>query len=86
MSVLVDEICKDIKKNPEKWKPNNNHNGLEKDNVEIFGYGNTKLFSIININVNGKITYSSYTDKWKLESTVIWWYKNCTLSAYKKEN
>lgn len=83
MSVLVKEICEDIKKNPEKWKPNDIHNGIERDNVEIYGYGNTKLLSCIHIRVNGRDTYASYMDKWNLESVVLWWYKNCNLEAYK---
>lgn len=80
MSVFVDEIIKDLKENPTTFKDYYGE-GVQKDNVKISGYGNTRLLSITNININGKDIPTTYTDNWNLEAAIKNWYKTVSLNV-----
>ena len=78
MSKYIDEIIKDIKANPETYKDYAGR-GLEKGNISISGFGNTKLLSIIHVYIKSKDMPTSYIDLWRLETVIKWWYRNCNL-------
>ncbi|BFM16241.1 hypothetical protein R50073_24240 [Maricurvus nonylphenolicus] len=84
MSKFAAEIRDSIYAEPEKWNPTRNsyrHNGIEKDGVKVFDYGNTKLLSVISVEVKGSDVKTTYRDRWSLEKAVLWWYKNCDVKA-----
>ena len=80
MSQFVDEIIKSIKENPTEWKDYRGY-GLEKGNIIIFGYGNTKLLSICHVKINDKVMPTTYIDCWNLEGAVGNWYKTVKLNT-----
>jgi hypothetical protein len=86
MSKFVDEIVESINTDPRSWAPHHGmysrrNDGLKKGGLEIEGYGNSKLLSIIHLNVGGIRTTLTYSDKRRLESAVSWWYETAPLSA-----
>lgn len=79
MSKYVDEILKDLKDNPETFKDYEGQ-GVEKGNIIICLYGNTRVVSIIDVYINGKNMPTSYIDLWRLETAIKYWYRNISLS------
>lgn len=85
---LVEQILKDVKENPETWEPQASYakiwwNGIKKDNVVIRGFGNTRVFSVIEVYINGvEIEGVSYLNRWRLEAAVLWWYSKVPLEAF----
>jgi hypothetical protein len=80
MSTFVNEIIKDLKENPQTFKDYNGY-GVQKDNVIVYNYGNTRVLSIVRVSVNGKDIPTSYMDKWRLEVVIKNWYKTVPLSV-----
>lgn len=83
MSKYVDEIIKDIRDNPNSWKrldTGNCYDGIQKGNIKLTQYGNTRLLSIINVEIDNVRQRKTYLDSWRLESAVTWWYKNIGLN------
>lgn len=78
------ELNKDIRKNPNSWKPVKSKlgyswNGIKKGNVHIYNYGNAPNLglSILTIEVDGTpLRDVGYLPKRKLDLTIAWWYKN----------
>ena len=61
MSKYVNEILTDLKENPQTFKDYCGR-GVQKENVIIYNYGNTRVFSVISVSVNGKVIPTSYID------------------------
>jgi len=80
MSKFVNEIIKDLKENPQTFKDYQGF-GVQKDNVIVYNYGNTRFLSIISVSVNGKHIPTSYIDNWRLEVAIKNWYKTVPLSV-----
>ena len=80
MSKYVDEIIKDIKENPETFKDYKGF-GLEKGRVKLYGFGNTALLSVIDVEINDKVIPTSYIDLWRLEVIIKRWYRTMSLSV-----
>ena len=80
MSLYVDQIVKDIMENPYTFKDNEGQ-GLKKDNIEITGYGNGRVFSLIYLFINDKSMPITYIDCWRLESAIKLWYSQVPLSV-----
>ena len=78
MSKYVDEILEDLKNKPETFKDYNGF-GVQRDNLIISGYGNTRVLSCIRVHINDKWIPSSYIDGWRLEVAIKNWYKNSPL-------
>lgn len=78
MSKYVNELIKDLSDNPTSFKDYNG-SGVEKGNVIISSYGNTRMLSVINIRINGKRIPASYIDLWKMEVAISKWYKTVSL-------
>jgi len=78
MSVLVDEAIADIENNPETFfsASNTQFGGFENDIYRVYFGGNTKILSIINLDVNGVNITLSWWDKYRLERASLWWWKN----------
>lgn len=77
MSVVIDELVKDIRNNPSSYTPKMEaFHGLKKEGVEIKLCGNTCLLSICNVYINGEPFPTTYIDRWKVEKAVSWWYRN----------
>lgn len=76
MSKWVSEIIKDIKDNPNTWKPNKHH-GISKDNIVLTNFYNGALLSVCDIHVNGRDMYTSasYLDWYRLERAYQHWCK-----------
>ncbi len=83
MSKFVDEILQDIKDNPNTFTDIGG-NGIKKDNIEISGYGNTRVLSIIHVFINNKDIPKSWLDNWRLEVAVQQWYRTVSLDTLKK--
>lgn len=79
MSKFVNEIIEDIKKNPATFVDYKGY-GVKKGDLIISGYGNSKALSIINVWICDKTIPTTFMDKWRLESTIKWWYKNINLN------
>jgi len=82
-SNFVDELIDDIKNKPETYRDNGGW-GVKKDNVEIFGYGNMRLLSIITVKINEKLMPLSFLDRYHLEVAVGNWYKRIKLDILKR--
>lgn len=80
MSKFIDEIIADIKTNPDLWQDNEGW-GVKKDNIEIWGYGNTCVLSIVSVRINGKDMPTDYVGRFKLERTISNWYKTVSLKT-----
>jgi len=90
MSKPVNEVVADIYKNPETWAPETFHkngaggySGIKKDNIRIYGMGNTKILSIIHIHFNDSDFPTSYIDQYRLEKACLWWYEQAPKTAFK---
>lgn len=84
MSKFVDEIVKDIRENPRKWR-RYGERGLMAGEVVIDGLGNTKALSICDVLINGRDSYVALTwfDKYRIESACLWWMRNASLELMK---
>lgn len=80
MSSYINEIVNDIKVNPTQWKHYKGR-GLQKDNIIISGFGNSKLLSICMVEINGTQMPTTYIDCWKLEAIVGEWYRTVNLKT-----
>jgi hypothetical protein len=81
MSQFVNEILNSIYSDRNIWKKYANGTGIEKENIKIFNFGNTKLLSVVHVEIEHQDIPLTYTDKWKLEKAVGWWYKNVELET-----
>lgn len=82
MSKFVDEILEDIKTNKNSWAKNHSWEkgkGIRKKNIIIGFYGNSAIFSIIDVYIDNQSMPLTYLDRWRLEKAVTWWYKNIDL-------
>lgn len=90
MKVIVRDIIKDIKDNPNQWNPlksggENYYTGIQKGDIEISGMGNTKLLSVIRIHIDGSMLLEvAYFDNWRLEAAVLKWYKQAKINQLTK--
>jgi len=80
MSTYVNEILKDLKDNPDTFKDYKGI-GIEKGNIIVRGYGNTRSFSLIDVLINGKNIPTSYIDLWRLEGAIKNWYRTVSLEV-----
>lgn len=84
MSKFVDEIIRDIKKNPQSWEDVKG-SGLKKGGIELccccVGY---RFLSVCFVEINDEEIPTTYWDKWKIETAVTWWYKNIDLKFLSK--
>lgn len=80
MSKYVDEILKDLNDNPTSFKDYHGQ-GVEKGNIIISQYGNTRVLSVINVHINGKSMPTSYIDLWRLEVAIKKWYRTVSLKV-----
>ena len=74
MSKYVSELIKDIKDNPTSWVDYHGE-GIQKGDVIIYNYGNTRFLSVIRILIKEKDIPATYIDLWRLEVTIKNWYK-----------
>lgn len=80
MSKYVDEIIESLKTNPTHWKDYKGE-GVEKGNIIVKGYGNTRILSVTNVYINDKWMPTSYIDNWKLEVAIMNWYRTVKLET-----
>lgn len=80
MSQFVKEIIKDLTENPKTFSDYNGY-GVSKGRTRVYGYGNTRLLSIIRVEMNGKVIPTSYIDNWRLEVAIKNWYRTVPLSV-----
>ena len=85
MSKFIEEIIKDLKDNPETWRDVKG-GCIEKDEILISCFGNTRVLSVISVFINGQDIPTSYIDRWRLEVAVNNWYKTIPLDVLKKSN
>ena len=78
MTKVVRTIIKDIKDNPSTWKAEDRLRGIVKGNIVINGYGNTRVLSVVDLSIGDGVLKLSYTESWKLEAVIAWWYKTCS--------
>ena len=78
MSNYINQILKDIEHDPTSFRDYQGC-GIEKGNIVISQYGNTRLLSIIDVHINGKRIPTSYIDKWRLETAIKNWYETIPL-------
>ncbi|WP_064967865.1 hypothetical protein [Tenacibaculum ovolyticum] len=83
MSKYIDEIIADILSNPKSYKDYKSC-GITKGNIIIKGFGNPKILSVIDVNINGKDMPTTYFDRYKLEYAISIWYENIDLETLKK--
>ena len=80
MSKYVNELIEDIKTNPTSWRDFKGC-GIQKDNIIIYNYGNSKYLSVICVSINSEDMPTSYIDLWRLEVTIKNWYRNISLNT-----
>lgn len=80
MSRYVDMLVKSIKEFPDKWLMGSSIGTLHCGGLRIGGIGNTKLLSCCCLYSEGVEVITTYTDRYKIEAAVLWWYKNCSLT------
>lgn len=91
MSRYVTEIVNDVRANPDSWEYEHDLDGIHKDGISLYGHGNTKLMSISKILAkdHDSFDYShptmSYMDCYRVESALLWWFKNCNLDQIKNK-
>jgi hypothetical protein len=85
MSKYITEIIADVKQNPHTWHRTTEGRilgvGIRKDDISIYNYGNTMLFSVIDVEINGTRTVTTYIDRVRLERLVSWWFKSVSLKT-----
>ena len=73
-----------IRNNPEKWVRHAERygkcDGIQNGKVVIENIGNSRLLSVCSVVINGETMILTYSDRWKIESVTIWWYRQCTLA------
>jgi hypothetical protein len=79
MSKYVDEILKDLKENPETFRDYKGC-GVQKNEIVVAFYGNTRVLSIISVYIKGNDIPLSYMDKWRLEVSIKKWYATIGLN------
>lgn len=82
MSLFVDQLVKDLKENPLTFTITASQYGrtvITKGNLVIKGYGNPRLLSVIEVEVNYRLLPLTYCDCWKLEGAVKNWHKSIPL-------
>lgn len=85
MTKLVKEVVEDIRANPSSWTATNTLRGVMKGGIMVDNFGNTRMLSVIHLYINGEnFRAMTGTDKFKLESVVMWWYKQCPLEHIMK--
>lgn len=80
MSKFVKEIIEDLKYNPETFKDYKGQ-GVEKGNIIIKDYGNTRVLSVVDFIINGQDMPTTYIDRWKLEVAIQNWYASVSLKV-----
>lgn len=80
MSKFVNEIIESIRNEPTSWK-DYKACGVEKGNIIVYGFGNSKLLSICSVVLNGKEMPTNYMDRWRLEKVIGEWYRNAKLET-----
>jgi hypothetical protein len=83
MSKFVTELIQDLKNNPTDFTDYFGM-GVKKKDLVITDYGNTRLLSIIQVEINSKRIPLSYIDRWRLEGAVRKWYKTVSLNHLMK--
>lgn len=84
MSIFVNELLNLIYNEKNNWKKCSNGTGIEKDNIIIKNFGNSKLLSIIDVKIDNQDIPLTYMDKYRLEKAVGWWYQNVELNQLLK--
>ena len=82
MSRFIEEILKDLKDNPETFMDYHG-NGVQKGNIKIYQYGNSRMLSRLRVYINGKDIPTSYIDRWRLEAAITKWYRSVSLDVLK---
>jgi len=80
-SKAVRELVSFIKSYPDLFKANS-ADGFESSRFKISQVGNTRLLSIVRLEIDGKKFPLSSRDKWALEVVALWWFKNVPLNGY----
>ena len=83
MSKYITEIIKDLRDNPETFKDYEGC-GVQKEDIVVCQYGNTRSLSVISVLVNGKSMPTTYIDLWRLEVAIGRWYKTISLDVIRK--
>lgn len=79
-SKFVRQIISDLKSNPETWK-RKDRNLLQKEDIQLIGFTNDRIFSTVDVFINQKgcYLYLSFWDKFYLESAISKWMKNASV-------
>lgn len=80
MSEFVNEILENIKNEPTTWRDYDAY-GVQKGNIKIYGFGNSKLLSICSVKINGKEMPVTYMDRWRMEKIIDEWYRTVKLKT-----
>jgi len=78
---VVDDIIKDMKKNPLTWVSFAD-SAIKKENLELSCYGNSRVLSVIHLFINEHDTPIGYSDRWNLEVAMKKWFKQAPLENY----
>lgn len=80
MSKFVSEIIDSIKNEPTSWKDYKGF-GCQKEDIIVYGYGNTRVLSTCGVKINDKTMPLTYIDKYRLDKAVSNWYKTVSLKT-----
>lgn len=86
MSKFVNELLNSIYNKKNNWKKCSNGTGIEMDNIIIEQFGNSRLLSIICVEIDNQNIPLTYMDKYRLEKAVGWWYQNVDLNQLLLKN
>ena len=80
-SKAIQELINFIYESPALFKANKFY-GFESDRFRICFTGNTRVLSIVTLDIDGKDFPLTYSDKWALEVASLWWFSNVPAEEY----
>ena len=84
MRQVIKQILHSISTEPDKWEPYSclcSWDGIKKDDVKVGGVGNTKILSIIRVQVKDIPFTTSWIENYRLEKAVMKWYQSCDIET-----
>lgn len=86
MNQYVKDIIKDMEENHDNWFSTSG-DSIQKDNINISNYGNTRFLSVIHVEINNEDQYYnlSYIDSWFLEVAMKKWFQRCGLKNFRRK-
>ena len=83
MKRVVKQLLNSLATEPEKWGAVSGYadwSAISKDNVLLRGVGNTKILSILHVEITGAEFIINWLERYRLEGAVLKWYAECDIN------